>query len=188
MGLATKGMEGMKRFISIAAAALILAGVAYADDDDHDLSIQQVTDEIRAQLGLGPNDSIDADVVPPALLERLGEAVMISVHPDTDTHEWMDEMMGGEGSESLAAAHRWMGYRYLTGGYGAAGMMGPGMMGSFGPGGAGRRWGMMGNPSVQVPDQQRFASPEDIVRRRYAAGEITREEYLQMMDDLEHGQ
>ena len=45
--------------------------------------------------------------------------------------------------------------------------------------------GMMGNqlqaPYGQIPHD----SPEEILKRRYANGEITREEYLQMLQDIE---
>jgi len=180
----------MKRFALLAVVLAFVAGWSFATEGGHDESIQQVTAEIRDALDLGPDDPIDADMVPPELLERLGDAVMGEIHPDAELHEWMDRMMGGEGSESLAAAHRWMGYRYLTGGYGPGGaaggsMMGPGMMRGVGPDGRTWRWGMMGNPAVTVPGHFPFASPQEIVRRRYANGEITREEYLQMMEDLE---
>jgi uncharacterized membrane protein len=54
------------------------------------------------------------------------------------------------------------------------GMMGPGMMG---------RWGMMGNPRWgSAPDA--YESPEEIARRRYASGEITREEFREIMEEL----
>ena len=57
-------------------------------------------------------------------------STMSEVHPNERVHSWMDRMMGGEGSESLPSAHRWMGYRYLTDdsaygyGWGRMGMMG----------------------------------------------------------------
>lgn len=75
-------------------------------------------------------------------------------HPDPEKHEWMDEMVGG-------------------------GMIGPGMMArGFG------RWGMMGNPDIAPGDMGAGPSPEKNVKRRHARGEISREEYLQLMQDL----
>lgn len=170
----------MKKASLLLVILITVTGIVSADLDGHGASVEDVLGEMRDDLGLGEDERIDPDVVPPELLEELGDAVMGEIHPDPETHEWMDEMMGGEGSESLASAHRWMGYRYLTGGYGRGyGMMGGGMMGrGFG------RWGMMGNPDVDPGDIGAYASPEEIVKRRYAKGEISREEYLQLMEDL----
>ena len=119
-------------------------GVAYSDSkegDSHGRSVEEVLVEIREAQGMDPGDRIDPSLVSEHMLEELGEAVMSLMHPDTREHEAMDEMMGGEGSESLAAMHRAMGYRYLNG-YGGNrapwGMMGPGsggmMGGMMGPG------------------------------------------------------
>ena len=80
----------------------------------------------------------------------------------------------GKSSESLSASHRWMAYRYLSEGYGP----GAGMMG---------RWGMMGNPDVPSGSYP-YESPEDIDKRRYALGEVSREEYLQMLEDLKESE
>src|SRR6056297_749630 len=104
---------------------------------------------------------------------------MSEVHPNERVHSWMDRMMGGEGSESLASAHRWMGYRYLTDsseygyGRGRIGMMGPGMMG--------RGWSRNGSEFQSIP----YNSPEEVLKQRYARGEINRQEYLQALEDLE---
>jgi hypothetical protein len=174
----------MKRASLLLVILIAVTAMVSADVDGHSGSIEDVLAEIRHDLGLEEDERIDPDAVPPELLEELGDAVMGDIHSDSETHRWMDEMMGGEGSESLASAHRWMGYRYLTGGYGRGGMMGGGMMG---PGMMGRgfgRWGMMGNPDVDPGDIGAYSSPEEIARRRYARGEISREEYLQLMEDL----
>lgn len=169
----------MKKASLLLVILITITAIVSADADGHSGSIEDVLAEIRHDLDLDEDERIDPDVVPPQLLEELGDAVMGDIHPDPEIHEWMDEMMGGEGSESLASAHRWMGYRYLTGGYGRGGMMRPGMMGrGFG------RWGLMGNPDVAPGDIGAYASPEEIVKRRYARGEISREEYLQLLEDL----
>jgi putative membrane protein len=176
------------RNLSLILFILVIASATLpADADGHATSVGDVLEEIRGELDLDEGERIDPAVVPPELLEELGDAVMAEMHPDADVHAWMDEMMGGEGSESLASAHRWMGYRYLTGGYGRGfrggmmhgGMMGPGMMGrGF------ARWGLMGNPDIDPSAVERYASPEEIVKRRYARGEISRDEYLRLMEDL----
>jgi hypothetical protein len=75
-------------------------------------------------------------------LEILGDYYMEQMHPG-ESHEIMDERMGGEGSESLRVMHINMGKAFYCGNHGAMsggmmdtmmgrGMMGGGMMGSFG--------------------------------------------------------
>ncbi len=173
----------------IAAIALSASTAVWAHSDEPETSTAGVLEKMYDALGLDEGTEIDPLRVPPELLEELGEAVMNEIHPDAEVHEWMDEMMGGEGSESLSTAHRWMGFRYLSGGYALVGpMMGGGMMGRGAGdcGGAGEwsdRWGMMGNPDVPR-DGFPYSSPEQIVKERYARGEISREEYRTMMQDL----
>jgi hypothetical protein len=173
----------MRLFGKTAAAGLLLAllsATVWADTDGHDESVAEVLGEIRESLGLGSEATIDPDEVPPELLERLGDAVMAETHPDPEQHEWMDRMMGGEGSESLTSAHRWMGYRYLSGGYGTFGMGGHVMGGMHGS--ARGNWGMMGNPDFSAANP--YESPEETLKRRYAEGEISRREYRRMLRDI----
>ena len=121
----------MKRSILTAFIFLtVFTGILFAEED-HGRDLEAVLDEIRAAQGLEQGETIDPNKVNDQLLEELGEAVMSQTHPNPRQHEWMDQMMGGEGSESLAAAHRNMGYQYLKSD-GFIGPMGSGMMGSGG--------------------------------------------------------
>jgi len=61
-------------------------------------------------------------------LEAVGDYYMEQIHPG-DNHNVMDEMMGGEGSESLRQAHIFMAKRWYCGDSAGMGMMGM-MMGS----------------------------------------------------------
>jgi len=173
-----------RKFVVFLCVLLLVPLAGWADSDAHERSITDVESEIRVAIGLNATESIDPATVPDNLLIELGDAVMASHVGNEAQHLWMDQMMGGEGSASLDAAHRWMAYRYLSGGYGTTGMggfgmMGPGMMG----GGMGRGWGLMGDPGTMY-DSIPYSSPEDILKRRYAEGEISREEYRKMLDDL----
>jgi len=74
-------------------------------------------------------------------LEEIGDYFMEQMHPG-ESHELMDEMMGGEGSESLRQMHIAMARRIyckenIAVGYGMmrTGMMGGGMMGMMNYGG-----------------------------------------------------
>jgi hypothetical protein len=130
-----------KWFLHAALAVLILspfigAALVSADTgngDEHGKPLEVVLQEIREKYGIGPNEAINPRKLSDAELEEVGEAVMSIMYPDPRQHEIMDDMMGGEGSRSLARMHRRMGYNYLSGngywmmGGGRRGMMG-GMM------------------------------------------------------------
>jgi hypothetical protein len=126
-----------KWFLLVALAFLILspfigAAVVGADTgngDEHGKPLNVVLQEIREKYGISSNEAINPRKLSDAELEEVGEAVMSIMYPDPRQHEIMDNMMGGEGSQSLARMHRRMGYNYLSGnGYG---MMGGGMMGGM---------------------------------------------------------
>ena len=74
--------------ILFAAGGLFVGtGPAFADDEGHGKSVEQVEAEIRTELGLKADERIDPDKVPPALLEELGDAVMGVMHPDPE-QQW----------------------------------------------------------------------------------------------------
>ena len=123
-----------KRLFAIAIAFFLAAGIAAAQEKTHEPTINDVLTQIRAEQHVTANDKINPDKVSAKLLEKLGDAVMSARFPDQKEHEWMDNMMGGEGSASLDYMHRTMGYRFLRGYSG------------FGGYGFNRRGGMMGGP------------------------------------------
>jgi uncharacterized membrane protein len=167
-------------------------------------SIDAVMSEIRTEQGVQTNEQINPDSVSQAKLEELGDSVMEAMIGDSAVHEQMDARMGGEGSASLTAMHVRMGYNYLTD-Y-PYGMMGTnnhmnsngfyngGMMGYFG-------WGgmiimvmllilfatiliILIRRSIGKPMSKSKDTPLDILDKRYALGEITKDEYEQIKVEL----
>ena len=132
----------MKRFITVSMIFVILVFMSAAlSADEAAREISAILSGIRQEQGVTSNGDINPDKVSDDLLAELGEAVMEVNHPNERQHEWMDEMMGGEGSQSLRSAHIMMGYNYLSGTgwrrgpYGGRGMMNDGlfmpMMGGY---------------------------------------------------------
>ena len=194
-------------------------------DSKHERSINEIISNIRSELGLKEKDKIDPNKVSDVLLEELGDALMGVMHSDSRQHEWMDNMMGGEGSESLAAMHKSMGYNYLSSNY-----SGNIMTGRWWPRHGFNKWsnrhpvmadgygGMMGNwrgfnfgyglggilmgvfflillglaiffVFFAISKSKIFKgtaedTPLEILKKRYAKGEITKEEFENMKKDL----
>lgn len=95
---------------------LILINVVYANGDHEDFSeaLEIIENKVPCE------DLTDNE------FELLGDYYMELMHPG-EAHERMDEMMGGEGSESLRLMHINMGQRFYCGDT-EFGMMGGGMM------------------------------------------------------------
>ena len=115
-----------KTILAIAMAFLFIPGTVLAQDKGKEPTIKDTLALIRSGQHVASYDKINPDKVSNKLLEQLGDAVMAERFPNEKRHEWMDTMMGGEGSTSLAYMHRIMGYRFLQGysdmpGYGFSG-------------------------------------------------------------------
>lgn len=81
----------MKKAI-LAVAVLLLGSLAFAASDEAAQGKQLV------------DSKIGCDSATEGQLELIGEYLMEQMHPG-EQHEFMDRMMGGEGSQSLRAAH-----------------------------------------------------------------------------------
>lgn len=96
--------------------------------DNHSESIEVILQALLDEQNVETIQELDLDKITDADWERLGDAVMEAQHPG-DAHEAMDQMMGGEGSESLTQMHINMGKAYLGSGrsnYTSGMMMGNG--------------------------------------------------------------
>jgi len=107
----------MKKLRILLPVALILLGSAFFNTiqvkAEESPSLDNVIEEIKTQQGIIDLKKVDCNKVSDKQLEQLGEAVMGVMFPDQDVHELMDNMMGGEGSASLASRHIFMGSSYL---------------------------------------------------------------------------
>ncbi|MGD8822765.1 MAG: SHOCT domain-containing protein [Anaerolineales bacterium] len=215
----------MKRKTMILVAAMMLvAGLMFAGSvsaQDEGKSLKDVVAEIRKSQNLQDDQSIDCSLVTDKQYEEVGEAWMDVMVPNAQRHEMMDRMMGGEGSESLANAHRVMGARYLgcydgdwpgptmgfgLGGYGMGGYgmgrYGGGMMHGYGYNNGGWWWGgwwwwivviiviggiiwMVVAVSGSAKQRARHGTAAmEILKNRYARGEISKEEFERMKKDI----
>lgn len=102
--------------------------------------------DIYQSQNITSESQINCSKVTDAQFEKLGDAYMDMVVPNKAQHEAMDNMMGGEGSASLAQAHANMGRSYLGcwSGYASAPVSMP-MLGTQGSANdwSGGGWGMM---------------------------------------------
>lgn len=95
---------------------------------EHGKPLDEVLKDILETHNARTIQDLNCESLTDTELEELGEAVMSQMHPNQEMHERMDEMMGGEGSESLRQAHIRMGQNYLRCSQSDKGM---GMMGGM---------------------------------------------------------
>lgn len=203
----------MKKLLTCAITLIFIFTtftIAYADAMTPK-SIDSIMSEIRLEQGVKSYDKINPDKVSAPKLVELGDSVMQAMIGNTAIHDQMDINLGGDGSASLTAMHNKIGYNYLVG-YpnGMMTLMSAGMMGSNGMGtiSAGQNgimgylgWGgiIMGiivlilfmvilffvlKALNKKPIKYSLDSPLDILKKRYANGELTQEEYEKMTEYL----
>jgi len=126
--------------ITLSVMFLLMGTTLWADEDAHGRSVDVIIAELEQAQGVQSISQINPSLVSDAQLVELGDAVMGLSIGDDQRHEWMDQMMGGEGSERLASVHRQYAYNYLQNNGNisswGAGMGGYGMMGGWS-----RNWG-----------------------------------------------
>lgn len=98
--------------------------------EEEGASLNDLVVKILQKQKVNKVSDLDCSKISEKDLEELGEAVMSKMHPDKRVHEFMDRMMGGEGSESLRNAHIMMAKRFLgcVDSFSWMGMMSPLMM------------------------------------------------------------
>ncbi len=123
-------------------------------NDGHSQSIDEVINDLLVGFDVETVKDLNCEDIVNHDFEHVGEAFMSYMHPNEDEHHRIDDLFGGEGSESLDKMHEFMGRRYLGCEEGTFGPMmmnfgndfrGGGMMGNqlFGVGG----W-MMGGSNI----------------------------------------
>lgn len=83
--------------------------------DVDDQTIETIMSEIRQEQAVVKDQDIDVSKVSVDALEKLGDAVMEKIIGNSSMHERMDINLGGEGSDNLTAVHTRIGMDYLLG-------------------------------------------------------------------------
>ncbi len=138
-------------FLLIGLFALVAPLTVFSHSGEQgNVKVDDVVQEILQKQNVSGVKDLDCSKISNDEFEKLGEAVMSYMHPNEKEHTAMDDMMGGEGSESLRQAHITMGKRFLgcEGVPGFMGMMEPGMMSS----------GMMGFDEQNGYGREKFNS------------------------------
>ena len=191
----------MKKITSI-LVILLLSIVVVLAQESHDSEIEEGKKLVESKMS--------CDKLSNEQLEAIGDYYMEQMHPG-EAHEIMDNMMGGEGSESLKQVHINMARRIYCNeniyiGYGMMGsggmmnMLGRGMMGNYPAGYDYSNYGywnifwillLAAVIFLVVWIIHRFGikktaseTPLNISRKRFAKGEITKKEFEDMKKEL----
>lgn len=109
------------------ALASILALVTSAYAHMGTSSVEDMMNSMMDEQNVSELKKLDCNKIPESEFEELGDATMERIVGDSELHEQMDAMMGGEGSASLTQMHVIMGKNWL-GCTSLQGMMGSSMM------------------------------------------------------------
>ncbi len=97
----------MKKIFNLLIVAVFVLSMSFvAAAGDHEVTFAEAEEIIK--------EKIDCNELSNEQLEILGDYYMEQMHPG-EAHEFMDDMMGGEGSESLRQAHINMGNAFYCG-------------------------------------------------------------------------
>ena len=194
----------MKKLFSILMVTLFMLSISFV------LAYGEKTFAIAEEI---IKQKISCDALTEDKLEILGDYYMEQMHPG-EAHEIMDNMMGGEGSESLKQVHVNMAKRLYCNeniyiGYGMMGsrgmmgmmnMMGGGMMGNYPASYAYSNYGywnifwiflfaaviflIAGIIYRSGIKKTASETPLNILRKRFAKGDITKKEFEDMKKEL----
>ena len=185
----------MKKIFTILIFGMLLLSVSLVFAHEHDFN------ETKQII----NSGISCDKLTDEQLESIGDYYMEQMHPG-EAHKMMDQMMGGEGSESLRQVHINMAKRLYCnediGGMMGGGMMnimmGNNMMGNY-PAyyGYNNFWNVLwmvfliGAIALIVWLIYKFTkkgkeseTPINILQKRYAKGEINKKQFDEMKKEL----
>ena len=108
----------MKKIITLSLLFIVLFSILATAQEEHDFTEAKILIDSK----------ISCDNLADEQLESIGDYYMEQMHPG-EAHEYMDRMMGGEGSESLKQVHINLAKRIYCN-ENVGGMMGAGMMGN----------------------------------------------------------
>jgi len=184
----------MKKIFTILIFSMLLLSVSLVFAHEHNF------DETKQLIDSG----ISCDKLTDEQLESIGDYYMEQMHPG-EAHELMDQMMGGEGSDSLKQVHIQMAKKLYcnedVGGMMSGGMMnmvGSGMMGNYPTYyGYNNFWNILwlvsliGVIALIVWLIYKFTrkgkeseTPINILQKRYAKGEINKKQFDEMKKEL----